>query len=109
MRRSASLPAAVFGLGCVAAICLGAAPARAGNEPAKLIPTRGVEEVTSVYSEVEACNLAQRRRPQGAVVTNMQYWRVGRPGEWATTCLVEWSTSKNARPTGRPILFGPTN
>ncbi len=71
-------------------------------------PSAGSVEVTSLISEVDACNRAQSERPQGATVTAMHYWRSGEEGKRSVTCRVSWSTSSDARRTYRPILFGPT-
>ncbi|MCH9715432.1 MAG: hypothetical protein K0U63_13000 [Cyanobacteria bacterium] len=93
---------------CTAALALLGLPARADSGATTPLPSRGTEEVTSIVSEVDACNRAQQQRPTAAVVTGMHYWRVGQPGERAVTCQVRWSTAADAQPTGRPILFGPT-
>ncbi len=108
MFSSAPARVAALLLGCSAALCVGSPAVRAQEEPAAPKPSRGVEEVSSVISEVDACNRAQKQRPEGAVVTNMTYWRSGKPGEGVITCMVTWSTATDARPTGRPILFGPS-
>ncbi|SBO42490.1 hypothetical protein [Cyanobium sp. NIES-981] len=68
----------------------------------------GSETSTSFISEVDACNRAQKLRPAGSIVTRMHYWRQGVAGERSVTCTVNWSTRQDARPTHRPILFGPT-
>lgn len=94
--------------GCIASLCLAAPAARADTAAASPQARQGTEELTSVISEVDACNRAQQQRPEGAVVTDMHYWRVGAPGERAITCRVRWSTAADAQPTRRPILFGPS-
>ena len=109
MPSSAPSCAVAVLLGCGAALALAAPAVRAQEQPAAPKPSRGIEEVSSVISEVDACNRAQKQRPEGAVVTDMTYWRSGKPGEGVITCMVEWSTASDARPTGRPILFGPSN
>lgn len=94
--------------GCIAALTLAAPAARAETTTPASQPRQGTEELTSVISEVDACNRAQQQRPAGAVVTDMHYWRVGQPGARAITCRVRWSTATDAQPTRRPILFGPS-
>ena len=108
MPSPAPFRAAALLLGCAGALCLATPAVRAQDESAAPKPSRGVEEVSSVISEVDACNRAQKQRPEGAVVTNMTYWRSGKPGEGVITCMVTWSKATDARPTGRPILFGPS-
>jgi hypothetical protein len=71
-------------------------------------PQTGEVELSSRISPVDACNRAQGLRPAGATVTAMHYERLGEAGERVFTCRVLWSTAADARPTGRPILFGPT-
>jgi hypothetical protein len=69
----------------------------------------GVVELSSRISPVDACNRAQGQRPAGAVVTDMEYERLGEPGEPRLfNCRISWSTAEDAQPTRRPILFGPT-
>jgi hypothetical protein len=80
-------------------------PLRAEDAPA---PQSGTLEVSSPISPVDACNRAQGQRPAGAVVTTMHYESLGQQAERSFRCLVRWSTAKDAVPTGRPILFGPT-
>jgi hypothetical protein len=99
--RTAALPAALL---CAAAL-ISPLPLRAEQAPA---PQSGEVEVSSLISPVDACNRAQGQRPAGAVVTTMHYERLGEPAERSFRCRVRWSTAKDAVPTGRPILFGPT-
>jgi hypothetical protein len=85
-----------------------AAPAAA--DPAGEVtvpPISGVLELSSPISPVDACNRAQVQRPAGATVTDMAYARGGEPGQRVFSCRVSWSMASDARPTGRPILFGP--
>lgn len=94
----------VAALLCAAAVGL---PLQAAETPAEA-PMRGVVELSSPISPVDACNRAQGQRPGAAVVTAMHYERLGEPGERLFNCRVSWSTAEDAQPTRRPILFGPT-
>jgi hypothetical protein len=71
-------------------------------------PRTGSETFTSFISEVDACNRAQKLRPEGSVVTRMRYWREGEPEERRVSCKIYWSQKEDAKPTRRPILFGPS-
>lgn len=99
--RTAAVPAVLF---CAAAL-LSPLPLRAEEAPAA---QSGEVEVSSLISPVDACNRAQAQRPAGAVVTTMHYERLGEPAERSFSCRVRWSTARDAVPTGRPILFGPS-
>jgi hypothetical protein len=87
-------------------------PAAAAGSAAP--PASGEVAFSSRISPVDACNRAQGLRPAGSTVTSMHYERPAPGGESASdaervfSCRVLWSTDPEARPTGRPILFGPT-
>jgi hypothetical protein len=111
--------AAAFAL-VIPALALTTLPVRAAeadddtsvNAPASEVaprPMSGEEEVISRISPVDACNRAQGLRPPGAIVTGMHYERRQEADAWVFSCRVSWSTAEDARPTGRPILFGPTS
>lgn len=53
-------------------------------------------------------SFAQKLRPEGSIVTRMHYWREGEPDERSVSCRIYWSEKEDAKPTRRPILFGPS-
>ena len=91
----------------LATACGPALNAASAAEPAS--PARsGQVDFTSLFSEVDACNQAQKLLPASSIATAMHYWRSSSNGQASVTCRVRWSTAADARPTGRPILFGPS-
>ena len=60
---------------------------------------------TSRISEVDACNQAQYRMPQRAVVQRFVLRTTRQLDGVHFACTVDWSTAATAQPSGRPILF----
>lgn len=87
--------------------CGPALHAASAAEPVRPVRS-GNAEATSLFSEVDACNQAQKLLPAGSTATAMHYWRGSTSGQPSVTCRVSWSTAADARSTGRPILFGPS-
>jgi hypothetical protein len=60
---------------------------------------------TSTISEVDACNQAQYRMPDRAVLQGFRLRTQQDKDGVRFACTVAWSSKAKAQPTNRPILF----